>query len=139
MVILSKVKILANYLPQFHQTPENDAWWGEGYTDWTAVKASKPLFNGHTQPRVPLDNDYYDLSNADSIRKQALLAHEYGISGFAIYHYWFSSKQKLLTKPAELLLEQKDLPIEYLFIWDNNTWKRTWSNVKGAVTMASSE
>lgn len=139
MVILSKVKILANYLPQFHQTPENDAWWGEGYTDWTAVKASKPLFNGHTQPRVPLDNDYYDLSSADSIRKQALLAHEYGISGFAIYHYWFSRKQKLLTKPAELLLEQKDLPIEYLFIWDNNTWKRTWSNVKGAVTMASSE
>ena len=119
-MILSKVKILANYLPQFHQTPENDTWWAEGYTDWTAAKTSKPLFNGHKQSRIQLDNNYYDLFNSNSIRKQALLVYENVISGFAMYN-WFSIKLKLLTKPVELLLEQKDLPIEYLFIWDNNT------------------
>ena len=134
-----KSKILANYLPQFHATPENDLWWGKGYTDWVAVQKNRPLFKGHQQPRVPFDGEYYDLSLKETIRKQAFLASEYGISGFAIYHYWFSSQQKLLTKPAEILLSQKDLPVEYLFIWDNNTWKRTWSNVKGAISMTSSE
>lgn len=122
-------KIIANYLPQFHQIHENDLWWGDGYTDWVSVKNSKPLFDGHRQPRVPLDG-YYDLSNKDVLKRQAELANKYKVDGFGIYHYWFSSRQNLLTKPAEIILENKDINISYMFIWDNASWKRTWSNVK---------
>lgn len=127
---MKEVKIVANYLPQFHSIPENDKWWGKGYTDWNAVKKSKPLFQGHCQPNVPLKYNYYDLSNVDSIRWQASLAKQYGVYGFGIYHYWFNSNMKLLEKPAELLLENKDIDIHFCFLWDNSTWKRTWSNVK---------
>lgn len=123
-------KIIAMYLPQYYETKENSIWWGEGYTDWKAVKNAKSLFQGHRQPRVPLDNNYYDLSNVDDIRKQAKLAHDYGIYGFGIYHYWFSSKQNLLTTPPKLLHEDTSININYFFTWDNGSWKRTWSNVK---------
>ena len=125
-----KTKIIANYLPQFHRILENDRWWGEGYTDWEAVKKSIPVFRGHRQPREPLEG-YYDLSKKEAIQWQAGLAKAYGIDGFGIYHYWFSSKQQLLTKPAEILLNNKDIDIEFMFIWDNGSWKRTWSRVKG--------
>ena len=92
-----KTKIIANYLPQFHSIPQNDAWWGKGYTDWQAVKKSKPQFEGHNQPRVPLNSHYYSLNQVDEIRKQADLANTYGIYGFGIYHYWFSSNLQLLV------------------------------------------
>ncbi len=132
------VKIIANYLPQYHQIPENDRWWGEGFTDWSAVKASKPLFAGHDQPRVPLNGNYYSLDNVDSIRWQAEIAKKYGVYGFGIYHYWFSSQQQLLQKPAELLLENKDIDIHFMFIWDNLTWKRTWSKLSRGLDWAPS-
>ena len=122
-------KMIALYLPQFHRIPENDKWWGEGFTDWVGVKNSVPLFKGHVQPKVPLNNNYYDLSCVDNLRWQAKLAKEKGIYGFGIYHYWFSSEQKLLTKPAELLLENKDIDMNYFFAWDNSTWIRSWSNL----------
>lgn len=125
-------KIIANYLPQFHRIPENDKWWGEGFTDWEAVKKAKPLYKGHIQPKEPLDGNYYSLDNADTIRKQAKLAKKYGVYGFGIYHYWFNSKMQLLQKPAELILANKDIDINFMFIWDNSSWKRTWSNVKNA-------
>ena len=124
------VKIIAAYLPQFHRTPENDAWWGEGFTDWIAAKNATPLFPGHVQPKVPLNNNYYSLDNVDAIRWQVELAKKYGVYGFAIYHYWFSSKQQLLTKPAELILQNKDIDTHFMFIWDNNSWKRTWSKIE---------
>lgn len=124
-------RIIANYLPQYHTIPENDAWWGKGYTDWVAVKKTKPLYEGHIQPKKPLSDYYYDLSNIESIKWQANLANKYGVYGFGIYHYWFSSKQILLQKPAELIRDNSDIDIHYMFIWDNSTWKRTWSNVKG--------
>lgn len=123
-----ETKIIANYLPQFHRIPENDKWWGEGYTDWEAVKKSKSLFKGHNQPRVPLDG-YYDLSRTDTIKWQASIAKKYGIYGFGIYHYWFSSSLHLLDKPADNLLNDKTIDIHFMFIWDNGSWKRTWSNV----------
>lgn len=123
-------KIIAMYLPQFHRTKENDKWWGDGYTDWVAVQRSKPLYKGHQQPRVPLDNHYYDLSNKEEIKKQADLAKKYGVYGFGIYHYWFSSNQVLLDKPALLIRENRNIDINYFFMWDNGSWKRTWSNVK---------
>ncbi|MDO4935187.1 MAG: glycoside hydrolase family 99-like domain-containing protein [Phascolarctobacterium sp.] len=125
------IKIIANYLPQYHRIPENDKWWGEGYTDWVATKNAKPLFEGHRQPRNPLKDNYYDLSNVETIRWQAELARKYGVYGFGIYHYWFNSDLQLLQKPAELLLLNKDIDINFMFIWDNSSWKRSWSNVAG--------
>lgn len=127
----SDIKIIANYLPQYHQIPENDMWWGEGYTDWVATRNAKPVYKGHLQPRVPLNENYYDLADPSTIEWQAKLARKYGIWGFGIYHYWFSSKQNLLTAPAENLLQHPEIDINYLFIWDNTSWIRSWSNVKG--------
>ena len=125
-----KLKIIAMYLPQYHITPENSEFWGEGYTDWEAVKKSKPLFNKHNQPRIPLGNNYYDLSDASNIKWQAELAKEFGIDGFGFYHYWFDADKNLLSKPCELLLKNKDIDINFFLSWDNASWKRTWSNVK---------
>ena len=133
---VNKVKVIANYLPQYHTIPENDKWWGKGFTDWIAVKATEPAYEGHNQPRVPLNENYYSLDCADSIRWQASLAREYGIYGFGIYHYWFSSNQQLLQKPAELLLQNKDIDINFMFIWDNLTWKRTWSKLSRGLDWA---
>ena len=125
----NKIKIIANYLPQYHEIPENDKWWGKGFTDWIAVKKAEPLFTGHRQPRVPLNKNYYDLSKVENIRWQANLAKKYGIYGFGIYHYWFSSDLQLLQTPSEIILEHKDIDINFMFIWDNYTWKRTWSKL----------
>lgn len=128
---MTKTKIIAAYLPQFHETEENNKWWGKGYTDWVAVKKSIPEFEGHIQPRTPLDDNYYSLDNPDNIRWQSNLAKEYGIYGFAMYHYWFSDKQNLLKTPSELLLENKDIDMNFMFVWDNNSWvNKTWKNVK---------
>lgn len=133
-----KPKIIANYLPQYHRIPENDRWWGEGFTDWVAVKRAVPLFENHRQPRVPMNDNYYDLSEAENIRWQAKLAKEHGIYGFGIYHYWFSSEMHLLQKPSEIILENKDIDIHFMFIWDNFTWKRTWSKLNTGAAYAPS-
>lgn len=125
-----KTKIIANYLPQYHEIPENNLFWGKGYTDWVAVKNAKPLFKNHLQPRIPKNRNYYSLDNKEVIKWQAQLAKESGIYGFGIYHYWFSSDIQLLEKPAEILLNNTDIDINFMFIWDNGSWKRTWSNVK---------
>lgn len=127
-----KSKVIVNYLPQFHRTPENDKWWGEGYTDWVAVKNAKPLYDGHIQPRIPLNEKYYSLDKVEDVKWQAELANKYGVYGFGIYHYWFNSALHLLDKPTKLIYENKEININYCFIWDNATWKRTWSNVKHA-------
>lgn len=123
-------KIIAMYLPQYHEIPENNKWWGKGFTDWVSVKSSRQLFDGHRQPRVPLEERYYDLTDVGTLKWQAALARQYGIYGFGIYHYWFSSRQKLLFKPAELLLEHKEINIPFFLAWDNNSWVRTWSKYK---------
>lgn len=125
------VKILAMYLPQYHEIPENSEFWGKGFTDWVSVKKAEPLFKGHVEPKVPLGGNYYDLSQKESIAWQIGLAKQYGVYGFGIYHYWFSTEKVLLTKPSELLLENKDLDIPFFFDWDNANWRRTWSKVKG--------
>lgn len=126
------MKIIANYLPQYHRIPENDKWWGEGFTDWKSAKEAEPVFQGHKQPRLPYNNYYYDLSNLDDIKWQAKLAKDYGISGFGIYHYWFNTELHLLDKPVVLLKDNKDIDIEYMFIWDNISWARTWTNKRFA-------
>lgn len=124
-------KIIALYLPQFHQIPENDEFWGKGFTDWVTVKSAKPLFEGHNQPRVPLNNNYYDLSVKENIEWQCKLAKDHGIYGFGVYHYWFNNDKNLLSKPAEIMRDSKVIETKYFFIWDNCNWKRSWSNVAG--------
>lgn len=128
---MSKTKIIAMYLPQYHCIPENDRFWGKGFTDWTTVKAAKPLFTGHNEPRVPLDNNYYDLSLEQNVVWQAKLAKEAGVYGFGVYHYWFNDDTNILTKPAEIIRDSKDVDINYFLAWDNGNWKRSWSNVAG--------
>ena len=129
--MMKKIKILAMYLPQYHVIPENSKFWGEGFTDWVGVKKANPLFNGHIQPREPLNDFYYDLSKKETIAWQIELAKKYGIYGFGIYHYWFSNDVNLLKKPAEIILENKDLDIPFFFAWDNANWRRTWSKHRG--------
>ena len=130
------MKVLALYLPQFHQIPENDKWWGTGYTEWTAVRNAKPLFKGHYEPRIPLDNNYYDLSDesGEVWCWQAKLAREYGVYGFCIYHYWFEGKQ-LLHKPMEILRDHKEIDINYCICWANETWSRNWYTQKRTVLL----
>lgn len=121
-----KVRILAFYLPQFHRVPENDEWWGEGYTDWTAVRSAEPLFEGHKQPRVPLNGNYYNLLEHDTMAWQADLMNRYQIDGMCIYHYWFGRNKRILEKPAENLLSWKDIQMPFCFCWANETWSKTW-------------
>ena len=124
------IKTLAFYLPQFHSVPENDAWWGEGFTEWTAVRAAKPLFSGHMQPKEPLNDKYYDLLKKETFKWQAQIAKQGGVSGFCFYHYWFRNGRKILEKPAEKLLEWTDIDIPFCFCWANQTWARTWSHLR---------
>ncbi len=130
------MRVIALYLPQFHTFPENDKWWGEGYTEWTAVKQARPLFPGHMQPRVPKDGLYYDLSDetAQAFCRQAELAGKYGIYGFCFYHYYFTGK-KLMERPMEILLAHKEIPLRYCICWANESWTRAWYDLKEEVLM----
>ncbi len=124
------MKTIAFYLPQFHEIPENNAWWGKGYTEWVSVREAKPLYLGHYQPTEPLDDNYYDLTNSETLEWQAKLAKEYGVYGFCFYHYWFSGKL-ILEKPAELLLKHKEIDLHFCFSWANESWIRTWNREEG--------
>lgn len=128
------MKTIAMYLPQFHETIENNMWWGQGYTEWTAVKSGTPLFSNHIQPKKPLNDNYYNLLERNTLKSHADLAKEYGIYGFCFYHYWFEDGKKILEKPAENLLKWKDIDIPFCFCWANQTWARSWSKIQGANT-----
>lgn len=126
----SKIKILAYYLPQYHPIPENDEWWGEGFTEWTNVRKAKPLFEGHQQPIVPGELGYYDLLKDEDIQsKQAQLAKEYGIDGLIYYQYWFDTNKMLLEKPAEKMLKDKSVDIPFCFCWANTNWESVWHGI----------
>lgn len=119
----------AMYLPQFHETAENNEWWGKGFTEWTHVNAAKPLYKGHRQPIAPKDGNYYNLMDKETVRWQTNLMKRYGVDGFVYYHYYFRG-QKLLEKPAENLLEWTDIDQPFFFCWANHTWYQAKNGVK---------
>ena len=119
------MKTIAFYLPQFHEIPENNEWWGQEFTEWTNMKKAKPLFPGHCQPRIPLDSNYYNLLNPDTIKWQADLAKQFGIYGFCFYHYWFD-EHMLLEKPMEILHSHPEIDLNYCISWANEDWTNAW-------------
>ncbi len=131
------MKTIAMYLPQFHQIPENDIWWGKGFTEWTAVKGAEKLFETHNQPRIPLNQNYYNLLEHDAISWQANLMDKYHVDGVCIYHYWFKDGKRILEKPAENLLRWKDISMPFCFCWANETWSRTWKKLSGTNVWSS--
>jgi lipopolysaccharide biosynthesis protein len=127
-------KVLAFLLPQFHCIPENDAWWGQGFTEWTNVKRAVPLFRGHDQPRVPVSSNYYNLLDPATQAWQAALARSHGIHGFCYYHYWFNGKL-LLEKPLQQMLATKAPDFPFCLAWANEPWTRTWDGGDSHVLM----
>jgi lipopolysaccharide biosynthesis protein len=116
---------LAFYLPQFHPIPENDEWWGPGFTEWVNVAQAKPLFRSHRQPHIPGALGFYDLRLAETRAAQAALASAHGIDGFVYYHYWFSGR-RLLEKPFDAVLSSGEPDLPFALCWANESWTRSW-------------
>lgn len=116
------IRLIALYLPQFYPIPENDEWWGKGYTEWTGVGKAKPLFKGHYQPRVPADLGYYDLRIPETRQAQADMAKKYGIEGFCYWHYWFGNGKRLLQRPFNEVLKSGEPDFPFCLGWANHTW-----------------
>ena len=128
----SELRFLAFYLPQFHPIPENDEWWGPGFTDWTNVARARPLVRDHYQPHIPADLGFYDLRLAEARAAQAAMAAEYGIDGFCYYHYWFEGR-RLLERPFNEVLRSGQPEFPFCLCWANENWTRSWNGRNGEV------
>lgn len=127
-----KKRIIAIHLPQFHPFPENDEWWGKGFTEWTNVTKAKPRFPGHYQPHLPTETGFYDMRLPEVRQMQAEMAKAYSIDGFCYYHYWFNGKL-LMERPVEEILSSGKPDFPFMLCWANENWSRKWDGGKGSV------
>lgn len=132
------LKVICHYLPQYHTFPENEEWWGKGFTEWNNVTKATPHFIGHMQPKLPHDIGFYDLSQKENIKKQIEMAKQYGIYGFSIYYYWFN-RHRLMEKPLDIILENKDLDIKFCINWANENWTKRWDGGEKDILIAQDD
>ena len=130
-----RVKLLAYYLPQFHAFPENDSWWGKGFTEWTNLPRGIPRFAGHYQPRVPRDLGFYTLETDETLRRQVKMAKDAGVYGFVFYYYWFNGR-RIMDAPVERFLDDPSIDMPFCLMWANENWTRRWDGAESEILIS---